>query len=352
MPEEAENIDDAVPKSVFDVTHMPIKQAIAAWHEAVGTVNNARFHSPPEQRLPARIELWHLGEVLVGMMDTVSQELKRSRTHIGIGGGDCYSVSFIEDGTVYFPQQDIIAYPGDMLVQDKGEPLTLHLNTLMPGATNRTLALFIPQRLLDPLLAIQEKKSAMVFDGRLPLVALLRQHLYALQGQLPDMRLAQAQTIIQPTVELLSAAMNGSIAKETNAYAVENAVLKQIERHIGVHIENPALSAATIAAAFGMSVRKLYQLFEPFGGVVAYIQKKRLGLVHAALVNPAQQHKNIQDIAESFGFLHRKNFNAAFRRLYGITPRQARVYAAGGDSRNLREIYAKLGMWDWMLELR
>lgn len=343
--------EDSVPYSMFDVSHMPLNQAIDAWKEAVGTANDVRFHTSPEQSLFTRKEAWHLGEVFISTLDSVSQEFKRSRYHIGLGGDDSYAVNFIEAGTLYIPAQDRLARPGDMIILDRSEPLTTHVKAQSPNATYHALGLFVPQRLLEPFLTLPKKKCAMVYDGHLPLVALLRQHLYAFKRQLPDMTFPQAQSIIQPTLELLTATMNG-IVSETNASAFKNAMIQQIQRYIDAHITDLSLSANTIAATFQFSTRKLYQLFEPYGGVCAYIQRQRLGLIHAAIVDPVQRHRSIQDIAASHGFLHRKNFNTAFRRRYGLTPREARAYAIEGRSRNMYQASEEQDVWNWMLKLR
>lgn len=343
--------EDVVPRSLFDVTHMPPKQAVEAWHEGIGTVCGPRLHDAPEQKLIGRLESWHLGEAILGLLDSVSQDFKRSRSHIASTDSECYTVIFLPDGVAYFPNEEQFARAGDMIVLDQETPYAVSMKALKAGTGFHSCQTLIPKRLLDPFVTDSRRESVRIFDSRQPLVTLLRQHLYTLAAQLPIMTLSDAQSVIQPTVELLSAAMNGAVA-ETNANAVQHAVVREIQRHIEAHIEDPALSAATIAATFGISTRKLYQLFEPLGGVVAYIQKKRLGLVHAALVDPAHQHRRIQDIAEGFGFMHRKNFNTAFRRLYGITPREVRGYAADGRSRNMRRAYTNQVCWDWIVSLR
>lgn len=345
------HVETAVPKSVFDVSNLPLQQAIEAWKGAMATANDISFHTPPKNKLPTRMDAWHMGEAFLAMLETISQDYKRSRYHIGRGGGDCYAVHFIPDGTIYLPIRDQYVRPGDMFVRDKAEPLTFRTSAHSPNATYHSLGFIIPKRLLDPFLEPTQKQDAMIYDGRLPLVTLLRQHLYTFKRQISDMTLPQAQTIIQPTVELLGAAMNGTIT-ETNINAINNAVIKQIQQYIDANIENPKLSVTTIAATFQISTRKLYQLFEPFGGVLSYIQKKRLNLVHEAIVDPLQRNRRIQEIAESYGFLHRKNFNAAFRRLYGLTPREARAYAAEGRSRNIRQANATQDCWNWILTLR
>ncbi|WP_404402072.1 hypothetical protein [Pelagibacterium halotolerans] len=97
----------------------------------------------------------------------------------------------------------------------------------------------------------------MVFDGRQPLVAILRQYLYAMERKLPRMTRLQGQAIISPTVDLLATAMNGAPLAATE-YTLNNALAQRIQRHIDAHVKDPVLSAATIAANFRISVRKLY----------------------------------------------------------------------------------------------
>ncbi|WP_404402070.1 hypothetical protein [Pelagibacterium halotolerans] len=99
------------------------------------------------------MQAWYLGEAFFGALETVSQEFKRSRYHVGLGGGDCYSVNFIKDGMFYCPELDRRARPGDMIMRDEAEPLTFHAWAQVPGATCHTLGFIIPRRLVDALLA-------------------------------------------------------------------------------------------------------------------------------------------------------------------------------------------------------
>jgi AraC-like DNA-binding protein len=284
-------------------------------------------------------------------LQTLPQELKRSRYHIGRGGEDCYLAVLNKQGSIYFPAHNETARPGDLVVMDRGEPLITQLGAHSAENTLTMLCYTIPKRVLDPLLVPSERGGIRIFEGARPLVALFRQHMYAMQESLPGITLREAQAIQQPTVELLAATMNGG-AGTASKHAVENAVLYEICRHIDAHIMDVNLSAASIAGTFGVSKRKLYKLFEPYGGVLAYIQKQRLARVHQALVDPAAQHRRIQDIAESYGFMQRKNFTAAFRRVYGLTPREARAFALAGRSRNMHLAQEDQTLWNWMLTLR
>jgi len=91
-----------------------------------------------------------------------------------------------------------------------------------------------------------------------------------------------------------------------------------------MHLDSPRLSAAAIARCFGWSRATLYRLFEPDGGLMKYIQRRRLQRAYAALVSPAHAHRRILDIALDCHFASDATFNRAFRRTYGVPPGELR----------------------------
>jgi len=83
------------------------------------------------------------------------------------------------------------------------------------------------------------------------------------------------------------------------------------------------MSPDTICAALRLSRSRLYQLFERFGGVSAYIQDRRLTRIHTVLV-AGQDNRLHFAIAQSFGFTDPSHFSRAFRAAYGVSPRDFR----------------------------
>jgi len=71
----------------------------------------------------------------------------------------------------------------------------------------------------------------------------------------------------------------------------------------------------------------LYRAFAPFGGVQAYLRKRRLEAAHALLVDP-KEPRSITEIAFGFHFVSMSHFSRAFRSRFGYSPRQARHGAA------------------------
>ena len=74
----------------------------------------------------------------------------------------------------------------------------------------------------------------------------------------------------------------------------------------------------------GISRSRLYRLFEPYGGVVHYIQHRRLLDAHAVLADP-DDHRRILDIAEEHGFTDGAEFSRAFKREFGYSPSDVRT---------------------------
>jgi AraC-like DNA-binding protein len=84
-----------------------------------------------------------------------------------------------------------------------------------------------------------------------------------------------------------------------------------------------------VARELGVSRTRLYRLFEPYGGVAHYLQRRRLIDAHAVLADPCDQRR-IVDIAEQRCFTDGAEFSRAFRREFGYTPSDVRTGIHGG----------------------
>ncbi|MBY3553440.1 helix-turn-helix domain-containing protein [Modestobacter lapidis] len=107
-------------------------------------------------------------------------------------------------------------------------------------------------------------------------------------------------------------------------------VLRNRARHfIAEHHHDPALSPTLIAAAVGVSVRSLHQLF--LGSdetVMDCVRGTRLAAIHADLADPRLAHRSIGRIAAMHGLPNATVFARMFKNEYDVTPREFRVAAA------------------------
>jgi len=100
--------------------------------------------------------------------------------------------------------------------------------------------------------------------------------------------------------------------------------------HLRTDYTDSALSPATVAARFRISLRHLHRLFEQSGRSFGEeLLSVRLQAVAAALRDPAQSHRTIANLAFSAGFNDLSHFNRQFRARYDAAPREVRRSIAG-----------------------
>lgn len=333
-------------RSVLDTEGLSAKDAVSVWQESVGVMFDVRTRETLDAAFHARVEAFLFGNIVLGNCRSGAQFFDRSRRRIGRDDLDHVMLQFYDSGTC--GKRDGSSgeqtRPGDVWVSDLAQPQA----TAVTDFTSMNL--IMPRRLLAPLLKRPDEHHLRRIPGSNPLVGLLHNHLQALFKSAPRMTQQEAEAIVRPTLELAAAAVNGTAAEE-NAHGVASSLAGAIARHVEAHLADPALSAETVAAAFGISPRKLYYLFEPRGGFASYVQDQRLYSCHKALADPAQRHRSIAEIAEAHGFTHPKSFSRAFRRKIGMTAREVRGLAQEREAPSALRGDAK-EWWSWIEQLR
>jgi len=123
--------------------------------------------------------------------------------------------------------------------------------------------------------------------------------------------------------------------KQSLRLAMHCAAVASIKRYVESHLDSPALCVAAICAHSGWSRATTYRLFEPEGGLVHYVQQRRLERAFAELIS-GERRRRILDIALESHFASEATFNRAFRRTFGLPPGAARARASGSASGSIR----------------
>ncbi|MBL1270339.1 MAG: transcriptional regulator FeaR [Halomonas sp.] len=98
-----------------------------------------------------------------------------------------------------------------------------------------------------------------------------------------------------------------------------------VQQFIDQHLHEDDLSPERLAAAFHMSVRQLYRLFEPHGETVCrYVQRRRLARCAEELASPMLAKRSITQIAYKWGFTDSAHFSRSFKREFATSPREYR----------------------------
>lgn len=168
-----------------------------------------------------------------------------------------------------------------------------------------------------------------------PAMAMLRHYVETLQSS--DLSLvdpAVAAAISSHVHDLAALAIGANrdgvhSAQTTGLPAVRLALAKEL---IARNLENPKLNDDFLSRQMGLSRSYIRKLFAGEGHAVAsYIRRERLLRAHRFLSAPGAPRMKILDVASLHGFDDVSTFNRAFRRMFAMSPSEARDASKGED---------------------
>lgn len=106
--------------------------------------------------------------------------------------------------------------------------------------------------------------------------------------------------------------------------------LDALTRFVDRHLTDPALSSAMIAERTHVSRRTVQVLFTPYGGVSAFVRRRRTAAAVAHLGSDPRRAPDLDEVAALTGLGSRRTLERAIRQLYGLSPRQARAAVLAG----------------------
>jgi AraC-like DNA-binding protein len=321
-----------LPFSQFTTAAMRPCDQFDAWHESISVIFQT---SPlPEQRpeagFNATLTGYHLGNLLLSRVDFDAQRFERDRRKLTLDGMDHYLVQLYSTGGLLGVADDRerVLLGGDVQILDLAR-----VNDTVAKASN-TIGLVVPREAMREAMQGADSLHGLVLRGDSGTGGLLADYMRALITRADTITQTDAPGIAQATTNMIAACFRGTAASVARARsAIEETMLERIRAYIETVLGSPELGADSLCRAFGLSRSALYRLFEPLGGVVAYIQARRLARAYADLGDPGKASRKIYDIAYRWGFTSEAHFSRAFRRAFDLTPGDVR--AGAGMERTL-----------------
>ncbi|MBS1180371.1 MAG: AraC family transcriptional regulator [Proteobacteria bacterium] len=337
---DAVSSDSKLLRSRFDSRSLPAHLAQPAWSEAIGVIFDTRPRKSVEEGFFANVDAAFMGDVALGRMSSTAQDFDRSRYKIARDGMDGYLLQFYLSGRSASRggSNSEVAGEGDLYVIDMAQPLATSTTD------HEQISFVVPRRLMAQRLESPDSAHMRVIPAGLPLVALFRESLRSFHGQIGNMSRREADAAIPPLLDLAAAAINGHVDERSTA-SVNLARFVGLRRHVEDNLLNPDFTLDSLLSAFGLSRRKAYRLFEPVGGFATYVNRRRLQRALQALRSADWRHVSIADIGSAHCFSNAENFSRAFRREYGLSPREVRLLADSG--RSLPDVVGALPETEW-----
>jgi AraC-like DNA-binding protein len=203
---------------------------------------------------------------------------------------------------------------GDVTLVDGTRPVRFAY-----GDNYRQLAVQLPHRSLTELFG-DELPSAEVLSSGSPLTSVLRSFALTLFENAEVLPEARDLHLRDSMISLLGAA-----ARSHDAH-FDTRQLSALRRHILSCLDDPELSPESIARHHRISVRTLHRVFAQTDmSVGEWILLERLERCRTDLSNRQMRDVPIGDLAMKWGFNSFSHFSRAFKRRYGVTPREWRL---------------------------
>ncbi|GLY05474.1 AraC family transcriptional regulator [Actinoplanes sp. NBRC 101535] len=207
--------------------------------------------------------------------------------------------------------------PGSLALCDVDRPVTFS-----HGEEFQSVALLVPGEAIhrrNPAAA----RDPQVLDGTAGLGRLIRQTVLTLQEEREHLSEATFDIACDQVLDLLCLAADGG--GDSAPAARRREVEAQVRQYVRRHAADPGLSVTGIARALGWSARYLQDVLQAAGTTSRdLIRSERLRLARTRLASPAWDTRSIAQVAYASGFASHASFATAYRREFGVTPRETR----------------------------
>lgn len=152
----------------------------------------------------------------------------------------------------------------------------------------------------------------------------------ALRREACRMTVQQFDFAAERCADLVIGALAGSIGQAGQLSQNRSVVLHRMKHFIERHLQDETLNLARIAAAAGVSVRYVNDVFQSDQtSAMRYVWRRRLDNCARDLMSPNWASASVSEIAFRWGFSDSAHFSRAFRKAYGVTPTEWRKTNSG-----------------------
>ena len=311
----------------FNTHGQPADQQLLTWRDRVGHIVDVL---PSKAQVAGgfngSIDRYAVGSFVFTEAHTDSMVLERSVTRVSMDTTRDYVFQFPVQGQigqvtgVHKKRSAANAVQG-IVAFDLNQPFGVD----RPAC--QLLSLFVPKSLVESDFPDAEGIHGRIIERNSPLTSLVFDHMASLSRDLPAMHSHDAISALHVTAQLLVATFQRQVRVNGEARAaIQSAILGKIRRFVDANLHHSALSPSSVVDALGLKRATVYRWFDHEGGLGAYIRNRRLREAADELVRFPQ--RAITEIAYGLGFKSASDFTRAFRRAYGLSPRDARAQAS------------------------
>lgn len=303
-----------------------------AWREALNASHLEWELAPPPAATGygARIRQRTLGEVRVVECRCDPCAGSRRRPQLGRDGGAYFGILFELRGRELIRQGDAEAVleAGDFVMWDSDREMDFQV--LEPL---HKLTLLIPKPRMRALLGDAERHAGQVVRHAAGTSGIAAEALRRLARDLPHIDEPSGELVLEPVLSLLAATLATRLPADQPSLGHRDS-FRRFCRCMEERLGDERLTPAEVAAAHGVSVRYLHQVFAEQGTSFGrWLRQRRLERCRREIVAQGRRG-TITEVAFRWGFNDMAHFSRVFKAEFGASPRALGRAAGAAGSRD------------------
>lgn len=331
---------------VLDAREQP--DAVAQYRRACAQMFDITLLSP-ETDFHNRLDGYRLGHVVIFRCVGVPQRFERKLTHIMTDPSETVMAVLDLEKAVW--RADYDGRPADSEMGTIRLVDMVRPSDLISETPYCTLYMIVPRSLLDP------QAAGLDFHGRVmsedsPSGRLFASHLRALWASIDTMTPAEIPMTAKATAALLSGAiLSCGEPMGADPRPLEKVLLISGQQFVEQRLDDPNLSPEMVRQHLGVSRSQLYKVFEPTGGVSAFIQRRRLDQAFDVILQDRAEQLTLGEVGYRHGFRSDAHFSRAFSARFGVTPGRLRKVGEAARQEGLSAQERPDDVFAWVKEL-
>lgn len=268
---------------------------------------------------------WTLGGLTLSEVSSPPTVVRRSRALVRRNPVDHWAVTLSSqtESEVTAREQSFRVPRGVPFLLSMGEEMHIERTS-----QDVRLQVFLSRDEFGSSAPLLDAGRGMMLEG--PPGALLAEFLWMLKKNLPTLVMQDASHLKRAVQAMVEACLAPTAERRTRAERAINATLmERVRSVVQRHLRSPSLGTAKLCREAATSRSQLYRLLENEGGVAHYILRRRLSESFTILCDTSSD-LSIGRIAEVLCFADASGFSRAFRREFGINPKEVRAAALCG----------------------
>lgn len=311
----------------FSTQALPPSEQLEAWRGWYGPVFEAASLAPPSEGFAATNDNWTAGGFTVSRVVSPPNSVARATSFIRRNPVDHWVITLSKRSESHVKARNIELHvpPGVPFILSLGEEMYIDRKK-----SEERVQLLLSRDGFGAVAPLLDGANGVALDS--PHGKLLADYMTLLEANLSSLTAEDASRLKDAVQAMVEACVAPSADRLVKAGGQINLTLmERVRRTVGKHLRSHTLGPDKLCREAATSRSQLYRLLEPEGGVATYIQRRRLRESFAILCD-VSNNSSIGTVAEMLCFADASSFTRAFRREYGMSPKEVRAASLGGIS--------------------